>query len=282
MARTYTKPRDLTGQRFSRLTVIERSPVNQGGRPSKYSWLCQCDCGTLLSVYHYSLTHGNSRSCGCLKNERIKALRLKHGLSETVEYRIWEGIRNRCLNPNNHAYAAYGGRGITLCERWDQFEHFLEDVGKRPSPLHSIDRYPNNNGNYEPGNVRWATSREQNNNRRDIRMVTYQNRTQSVCDWARELGINTKTLRHRIFQAHMPLDDAMQSCLLSASSRRDEAGLRRRALTQQQFNEVLAMTAAGYTQIAIATHFATDRHIISKIQHGRTYLDWQPIPDAAD
>jgi hypothetical protein len=120
------------------------------------------------------------------------------GRSRTPEYAIWNSMRERCGNPKHKSFADYGGRGIQVCERWHSFENFITDMGPRPSEQHSLDRYPNNDGNYEPGNCRWATSSEQFNNRRSCRVVTYRHAQMTLkeaCDLA---GTNYNTVHHRI------------------------------------------------------------------------------------
>jgi hypothetical protein len=163
-------PIDLTGQRFGRLLVVEESEVRKtGGR----TWLCRCDCGATTVVPQLVLRGGRSKSCGCLRREmgvKRGSASSKHGEAVagamTVEYRTWGSMIQRCTNKNHKQYPDYGGRGITICERWRfSYENFLADMGRRPDKFHSLDRIDNARG-YEPENCRWATWDQQNNNRR--------------------------------------------------------------------------------------------------------------------
>ena len=125
----------------------------------------------------------------------------KHGHSRgpnLPEYRAWKRLRNRCRNPNNKDFKYYGAQGVTVADRWNDFPLFLADMGKRPTPTHSIDRYPNPFGNYEPGNCRWATPGEQSGNRRTNRYITFNGKTQTIAAWARDLGITKERLWHRL------------------------------------------------------------------------------------
>lgn len=190
-----TRNRDLTGESFGRLTVI--SLDEHRDRRGNRWWLCQCECGSLHLVRTSHLLSKGVRSCGCLAKDITRKLSWKHGLSATGEYRSWTSMMGRCRSPVNTEYFRYGGRGITVCERWLQFENFLADMGKKPTPSHSIDRI-DSNGNYCKENCRWSTAQEQNNNRRDNVYLTFNGRSQTAGQWARELGISESTFRTRM------------------------------------------------------------------------------------
>jgi len=146
---------DLRGYSFGYLKVMERCGTLNGNAV----WTCECTCGTLKEVRAVNLKNGTTISCGCVDKEN----KLKHGKTHTRVYKVWLNMRQRCLNPNNKNYDRYGGRGITICDRWQIFENFLKDMGN-PLPKHSLDRI-DNNGNYEPSNCRWTTADVQSYNK---------------------------------------------------------------------------------------------------------------------
>lgn len=169
----------LTGQRFGRLAVAAFAGTRRVGRFARVTvWDVVCDCGKALKVDGYLLKSGNTKSCGCFKSSaevadaRLKALPLcvTHGQARvhkiTKAYRAWQSMRQRCYNPKMSYFRIYGGRGISVCPEWNSsFERFFKDMGNPPTPSHSLDRFPNPDGNYEPGNCRWATPTQQSNNK---------------------------------------------------------------------------------------------------------------------
>jgi len=189
---------NLTGKTFARLYVIGLAPTVK----QKAQWLCRCECGKFPVVGARELQRGSTKSCGCLRAETSR--RHMSGMDRTVDapnrlsplYNIWKAIRDRCNNPRNKGYKNYGGRGISVCDRWDDFTVFLSDVGERPSPASTLDRI-NNNGNYEPANVRWASRRQQSRNTRHNRIITVFGESKCQADWEVGSGLPVDSRRRR-------------------------------------------------------------------------------------
>lgn len=195
--------KNLTGQKFGRLTVIGYAGRN---RHRQSLWLCQCSCGSdAKAIVVGALTNGHSKSCGCWSRENSAAIGrkgVKHGHSangqKTPEYTIHTNMLQRCENPQHNSYSQYGGRGIAVCDRWrDSFQAFLDDMGQRPSKDHSIDRI-DVNGPYSPENCRWATRKEQGRNQRTNRILTYRGESRCMSEWAEVCGVSYRLLKMRM------------------------------------------------------------------------------------
>lgn len=187
---------NLIGKVFGRLTVISMVDSDRYG----YRWMCSCECGGLSVVRGSHLRQGHIRSCGCMQGNRTATI--KHGYAKkgkpSPEYSVWLAMMARCNNPKTKSYRLYGGRGISVCERWLRFKNFIADMGNRPSNKHSIDRYPNKDGNYEPGNCRWATIKEQNRNTSRNVFIEFAGKSQILEEWANELGTDPSNISRRL------------------------------------------------------------------------------------
>ena len=193
------------GQHFGRWTVISLAEKDHNGT---ICYNCLCECGTNKIVRKDGLKGGRSQSCGCLEKDIKRDMKTTHNLSRTKIYQTWQSMKDRCSNPHHLAYKYYGGRGITVCERWkNSFVDFLEDVGDKPSPKHSIDRI-DNNGNYEPGNVKWSTRTEQQNNSRSSVFITFNDISDTISGWARRTGISRNAINGRIIHG-WPIEKAL-------------------------------------------------------------------------
>ena len=181
--------KDLTGQTFGRLTAINYVDTYK----EHARWLCQCSCGGTVIVPAYQLRRGNTKSCGCI----LREMTTKHGMFGTATYNTWCSMIQRCFNSSYHGFNDYGGRGITVCERWStSFENFVADMGVRP-PETSIDRI-DVNGNYEPENCRWASRSVQSINQRRNKTITYNGETMTCGQWSLRLGGDRTIVTKRI------------------------------------------------------------------------------------
>ena len=187
------------GTVFYRLTVIGSSFVN-----GQTVACCQCDCGNITNVLPYALKSGSTRSCGCLQRDNRFIATLKHGHARgdgttvSTEYRTWQAMKSRCLDENDINYIRYGAVGVTVCQEWiNDFKAFLDHIGEKPSKNHSVDRI-NNKGHYEPGNVRWATRKEQADNRNNTRWFVVEGVRRCFKDHCLHYGVPFSTARNRL------------------------------------------------------------------------------------
>jgi hypothetical protein len=185
--------KDITGKRFWRWTVLRYDHGDDGA-----IWLCRCDCGTEKTVSAHTLKNGQSKSCGCFKADRAHEFHTRHGESasnRTPEYTSWSDMRNRCNWSGCKQFKDYGGRGIKVCERWSSYQNFLVDMGRKP-PKTTLERI-DNDGNYEPGNCRWATRKEQSANRRTdarTRIIKWNGESKSLRGWMIATGLTRKSI----------------------------------------------------------------------------------------
>lgn len=189
--------KDITNQKFGRLTAIEYAGSKKYKNASVALWKCRCDCGVTVIVDGQTLRAGKTKSCGCLSKEvhrevcsKRNTMYAKHGGYGTRLYRIWNGMKDRCYNPNCHNYQNYGGRGIAVCEEWENDFSAFRDwaMNHGYNDTLSIDRICGNK-NYEPSNCRWATAKEQCNNLRTNVNITYRGETKTAMQWSEETGI---------------------------------------------------------------------------------------------
>lgn len=203
--------------RYGRLTVLSRetskNPLSRRG------WLCRCDCGKEKIISYEGLRSGGTRSCGCLRSETTSKRTRVHGKRNSPEFSVWAHMRQRCSNPNDKHYKDYGGRGIRVCDRWDDFSSFLEDMGERPSPKHKIERIKNDE-HYEKGNCKWATDVEQANNRRGNVRYNFRGSQLTVRElWAYATnGISLRNLRARISEHGWEVESALTRAVKSSAA----------------------------------------------------------------
>lgn len=185
---------NLSGKRFGKLLVSNYSFSYKGA----VYWQCKCDCGNDFDAKSKYLLNGDTKSCGCLISEILNKRNTKHSLSSTPEYKIWKLIKARCYNPNSTFYEHYGGRGIKMFEAWiNNFESFIQHIGYRPTPFHSVERIKNDIG-YFPGNLKWATKKEQASNKRTNRIIEYNGEKLILQQWADKFNTPVSTLHSRL------------------------------------------------------------------------------------
>ena len=181
----------MINNKYGRLLVLEK---NNEYLKDNSKYICQCDCGNKISCFGFSLKDGNTTSCGCYNKEIIT----KHGMYNTPEYNAYTQMKQRCYNVNNKRYSSYGARGVLVCSRWlNNFNNFIEDMGKKPSLLHSLDRI-DVNGNYEPSNCRWATDYEQRTNKQNTILYEINGIELHMSGWAKKLKIDKGNFNKQI------------------------------------------------------------------------------------
>lgn len=196
------------GDKFGQLFVMA---VGQIAGTYKYFSVCQCSCGSSAKkIRSDRLVSGEAKSCGCLHKKKITT----HGLTKNIHYSRWRQMHRRCYNPKDSAYKSYGGRGITVCEAWHDVSVFVAQLPDGHWVGAEIDRI-NNDGNYEPGNVRWATPKQNSGNRRSARLLTFDGRTQSQREWAKEMGLPDQTIHHRLTSLGWSVDRALSEPTMS-------------------------------------------------------------------
>lgn len=209
------KALDLTDRQFDRLRVIRQAEsLRRPNGKLRRRWLCQCECGNLITVLGENLISGNTKSCGCYHRDLMREKLRTHGDTDARLYNIWCAIKRRCFNPSVPEYARYGGRGISMCSVWaesyEAFKAWAMQTGYDPNAPRgacTIDRI-DNDGNYEPENCRWVSQREQMNNVSYNRHITYHDETHTVAEWSRLTGIPYATLLQRLTRYSMDVERA--------------------------------------------------------------------------
>lgn len=198
---------DLTGRRFGKLYVIEKTNERNRGC---VTWLCQCDCGNLCIKNGAYLRNGDTTSCGCYQKEKASEANSTHGKSNNPIYRTFMRMIDRCENPHSKSYKDYGARGIKICDEWRNdpmkfYEWSMKNGYRKGLTIDRID----NDGNYEPNNCRWTTKLIQSNNRRTNTFIEYNGKKMTYAEWGRETGISESLIRHRIVNSHWDIEKAL-------------------------------------------------------------------------
>lgn len=214
------KKKDITGQKFGKLTAIKRDSITSSARGYSF-WECNCACGNTITCSLRNLSSGNTKSCGCVRGES----RRTHGMSGSREYRIWIHMKSRCYNESDSRFYTHGGRGIKVCDRWlHSFDNFLEDMGLAPSGQHSIERL-DNNGDYRPENCTWADFKEQANNKRTNWYITHNGETKTIKQWSEVYGVGYQTLLKRVRDYGWPFEKAVTTKPKKSSKTSDVRGV---------------------------------------------------------
>ena len=249
---------ERVGQVFGKLKVIHYENATKVH--------VECECGKWKVVHWSSLQNGLTRSCGCLRDEKLRSRTKKHGMSQTPVHNVWTAMKQRCTNPSSPNWKNYGGRGIKVCKRWMKFENFLKDMGEPPEGM-SIDRV-NNDGDYEPSNCRWSTRKQQNNNTRSNQRITFQGRTQTLTQWAEEYGLGRQQLYWRIKRG-WTIEKALQTPI-SENNKGSNHGMSKLSEEQVKWIWILYHQMKQPTA-KLAQEFAVHKVTIVDVVMGRTW-----------
>jgi hypothetical protein len=205
------KHKDLTGQKFGKVTAITKVPTPKNSSTRSARWLCRCDCGKEFVTISNSIVSGRTKTCGCSAGQH----QITHGKTKTPEFKLWLAIKERCGNPNHKAYTNYGGRGIFICDRWLNFQNFYDDMCPRPAKNLQLDRIDNNIG-YSKENCRWVTQQENLRNKRNNFIVTLHGKTMTAAEAAQIIGLSRSGVINRI-KSGIPLEAPRIKRLLTKS-----------------------------------------------------------------
>lgn len=255
---------DLVGFRNTYTEVIEY--IERRG--AHHYWKVQCVCGAIKELSTSAAKQ--YQSCGCKRAELLASANTKHGMSggwrgkHPKIYRTWAGMLSRCSNSKLRCYADYGGRGIVVCERWHDFSVFLEDMGMPPTAEHSIDRI-DNNGNYEPGNCRWATNSEQSRNRSDNRYLEFDGQRKIVADWAKDTGLSEHLISSRLDVLGWTVERALTEPPGTSLGGCPGESHHKAKVTEDDVRAIRAARESGETAANLARKYGMQGAAISKI-----------------
>lgn len=253
---------DLTGREFGFWKVQSYAGLTslEDGTRGAHYWSCVCRCGTTADITGSGIRN-STKSCGCRRRvPRQQGGLSSHGLSKHPDYHIWKGMVARCRKPESKDYPYWGGRGITVCDRWaDSPQAFFDDMGPRPSKKHSIDR-EDNFGNYEPGNCRWATYKQQASNRRSNRVIEHGGRSMTLADWAIESGIRIDTLHRRLVNG-WDFARAISEPVVDEDGGRNS----RRKLNKELVLEIRSLHSGGRSMRSIARQFGVSMPTVRQV-----------------
>jgi hypothetical protein len=260
---------NITNKKYNKLTAIRLHQSLKITNKSRQYWLFKCDCGKEKIICKDLVKRGQIKSCGCIKGLN----KVKHGFAKKSKksriYNIWCSMRQRCNNRNNAKYSSYGGRGIKVCEKWNSFENFLEDMGEPTTSKHSIDRI-DNDGNYKPLNCRWATSHQQANNTRNNIIIKYNGEEKTLSEWCLDKNIIYSKALYRLnngYSVETILEDksAIRNDLVGTNNKRAK-------FTKEDIYYIISLFSNAKIPIRrIAKTFNVDFNTIKKILTGQSY-----------